>query len=121
MSIAKHNRSRGNKFIIDTTGFEYKPLSELYNAKKPDTVFNVYGAYIGRFYSKREKREVECCFAASDGYFISLPAHLVDTVKEILTDDESCEQMNNSAAGLVIRPYEKDGETFYSADFVDVK
>lgn len=121
MSIAKHNRSRGNKFLVDTTGFEYKPLSDLFDAKKPDTVFNVYGAYIGRFYSKREKKEVECCFVASDGYFISLPAHLVETVKEILADDESCEQMNISAAGLVIRPYEKDGETFYSADFVDVE
>ena len=121
MSIAKHNRSRGNRFTVDTTGFEYKMLSDLYDAKKPNTVFSVYGAYIGRFYSKRERREIECCFVASDGYFISLPAHLVDTVKEILTDDESCEQMNNSAAGLVIRPYEKDGETFYSADFVDVE
>lgn len=107
--------------MVDTTGFEYKSLSDLYDAKKPDTVFSVYGAYIGSFYSKREKKEVECCFVASNGYFISLPAHLVATVKEILTDDESCEQMNNSEAGLVIRPYEKDGETFYSADFVDVE
>lgn len=120
MSIAQHNRSRGYKFLVDTTGFEYKSLSDLYNAKTADTVFGVYGLYIGKFYSKREKKEVECCFAASEGYFISLPAHLVETVKEILADEESCNQMNNSAAGLVIRPYEKDGETFYSADFVDV-
>ena len=120
MSIAKHNRNRGNRFAVDTTGFEYKALADLYDAKKPDMVFSVYGVYIGRFYSKREKKEVECCFVASDGYFISLPAHLVDTVKEILTDDEAIVQMNNSEAGIVIRPYEKDGETFYSADFVDV-
>ena len=65
--------------------------------------------------------KVENCFVASDGYHISLPSHLLETVKEILTDDESCEQMNNSAAGLVIRPYEKDGETYYTADFVDVE
>lgn len=120
MGISKHNRSRGKVFVVDTTGFEYKALGELFDAKNPDRTFSVYGAYIGRFYSKREKREVECCFVASDGYFISLPAHLVETVKEILSDQESIEQMNASEAGLVIRPYEKDGETFYSADFVEL-
>ena len=120
MRIAKHNRNRGNKFTIDTTGFEYKSLSELYNETSPDIVFSVHGAYIGKFYSKREKKEVECCFVASDGYFISLPAHLVDTVKEILTDQECVDQMNGGGAGLVVRPYEKDGETYYTADFVDV-
>lgn len=120
MSIAKHNRNRGKLFVIDTTGFEYKPLSELFDQKNPDKVFPVYGAYVGKFYSKREKKEVENCFVASEGYHISLPSHLLETVKEILTDDEAINQMNSSSAGLVIRPYEKDGETFYSADFVDV-
>lgn len=121
MGISKHNRNRGTVFAVDTTGFEYKPLSDLYDAKKPDQVYSVYGAYIGRFYSKRERREVECCFVASDGFFISLPAHLVETVKEILADPESIDQMNASEAGLTIRPYEKDGETFYTADFVEVE
>lgn len=107
--------------MIDTTGFEYKSLSEIFDAKHPDQVFSVYGLYVGKFYSKREKKEVENCFAASDGFFISLPSHLVETVKSILTDDEAVDQMNGSAAGLVIRPYDKDGETYYTADFLDVE
>ena len=106
--------------MVDTTGFEYKSLSDLYDEKKPNMVFSVYGAYIGSFYSRKQKKEVDCCFVASDGFFISLPTHLVETVREILSDDEACEEMNNSQAGLVIRPYEKDGEMFYSADFVEV-
>lgn len=116
MSIAKHNR-RENRFKVDTEGFEFKKLGDLYDAKKPDTVFSVYGLYINR-----KGKYGDSPFAASDGYFISLPAHLVDVVKEILADDESIEQINRSEAGLVIRTYEDDkGVTHYTADFVDVK
>ena len=120
MSIAKHNRTHGGIFSVDTTGFEYKTLAELYDPKQPESEFSVYGVYIGKFYSKRDRREKECCFAASDGYFISLPAHLVDVIKEILTDDESIDQIKHLKAALKIRPYEKDGEQYYTAEFVDV-
>lgn len=116
MSISSHNR-RENRFKVDTEGFEFKKLGELYNPKKPETVFSVYGLYINR-----KGKYGESPFAASDGYFISLPGHLTDVVKEILADDEAIEQMNESRAGLVIRPYDDDkGVTHYSADFVEVK
>ena len=116
MGIAAHNR-RENRFKVDTEGFEFKKLGDLYNPKKPETVFSVYGLYINR-----KGKYGESPFAASDGYFISLPGHLTDVVKEILSDDEAIEQMNESRAGLVIRPYDDDkGVTHYSADFVEVK
>lgn len=116
MSIAKHNR-RENRFKIDTTGFEFKKLGELYDKKEPETVFPVYGLYINR-----KGKYGESPFAASEGYFISLPAHLVDVVKDILSDDESVKQINECMAGLVIRTYDDDkGVTHYTADFVDVK
>ena len=116
MSIAKHNR-RENRFKVDTTDFPYKKLGELFDPKKPDTVFSVYGLYINR-----KSKYGESPFAASDGYFISLPSHLTDVVKEILHDDTCIDQMNDGHAGLVIRPYDDDkGVTHYSADFVDVE
>lgn len=116
MSIAKHNR-RENRFKVDTEGFEFRKLGDLFNAKLPDAVFHVYGLYINR-----KSKYGESPFAASDGYFISLPSHLVDVVKDILNDDEAIEQMNAGRAGLVIRTYEDDkGVTHYTADFVDVE
>jgi len=116
MSIAKHNR-RENRFKVDTEGFEFRKLGDLFNAKRPDAVFHVYGLYINR-----KSKYGESPFAASDGYFISLPSHLVDVVKDILNDDEAIEQMNTGRAGLVIRTYEDDkGVTHYTADFVDVE
>lgn len=115
MGIASHNR-RETRFKVDTQGFEYKKLGELYDAKNPATVFSVYGLYINR-----KSKFGESPFAASDGYFISLPNHLVDEVKEILKDDTAIEQMNEGKAGLVIRPYDDyEGVTHYSADFVEV-
>ena len=116
MGIAKHNRVTV-KFTVDTEGFEFKKLGDLYDEKKPETVFSVYGLYINR-----KSKFGESPFAASDGYFISLPQHLVDTVKEILADPESIEQMNSAKAGLKIRTYDDDkGITHYTADFVDVE
>lgn len=114
MSMAKHNR-RVNRFKVDTEGFEYKKLGELFNKDKPETVFSVYGLYISR-----KGKYGESPFAASDGYYISLPQHLTDVVKEILADDDCVEAMNASKAGLVIRPYDDEkGVTHYSAEFVD--
>lgn len=121
MGIAKYNKTRGGLFKVDTGGFEYENLSDLFDTKHPEKIFPVYGLYLGTFYSKKERREVDCCFAASEGYFISLPAHLVDTVREIRADDEAVALINESKAGLIIRPYDRDGETYYSADFVDVE
>lgn len=115
MGIAKHNR-RENRFKVDTEGFEFKKLGDLYNSKKPETVFSVYGLYINR-----KSKYGDSPFAASDGYFISLPAHLIDVVKDILSDDACIDQMNEGKAGLTIRTYEDDkGVTHYTADFVDV-
>lgn len=116
MGISKHNRQAA-KFKVDTTGFEFKKLGDLYDAKAPDTVFSVYGLYINR-----KGKYGESPFAASDGYFISLPAHLTDTVKEICADVESVAQINDCKAGLTIRTYDDDkGVTHYTADFVDIE
>lgn len=116
MTIAKHNR-RVNIFRIDTAGFEFKKLRELYDKKNPETVFPVYGLYINR-----KGKYGESPFAASEGYFISLPAHLVGLVKDILNDDECVKQINDCQAGLVIRTYDDDkGVTHYTADFVDIE
>lgn len=116
MSIAKHNKQMA-KFKVDTEGFEFKKLGDLYDAKEPETVFSVYGLYINR-----RGKYGPSSFAASDGFFISLPAHLLDTVTDILQDQESIDQINDMKAGLVIRTYEDDkGVTHYTADFVDVK
>ena len=115
MGIAKHNRNTV-KFKVDTEGFEFKKLGALYDEKHPETVFSVYGLYINR-----KSKYGESPFAASDGYFISLPQHLTDTVKEILADPEAIDQINSAKAGLKIRTYDDDkGITHYTADFVDV-
>lgn len=115
MGIAKHNK-RETRFKVDTTDFEFKKLGELFNADRPETVFSVYGLYINR-----KSKFGPSPFAASDGYFISLPAHMVDVVESVLSDSEAIDQMNDGKAGLVIRPYlDAKGETHYSADFVEV-
>lgn len=114
MGIAAFNR-RETRFKVDTTGFVFKKLNDLFEENKPETVYSVYGLYINR-----KSKFGDSPFAASDGCFISLPNHMVDQVKDILKDSESIDQMNEGKAGLVIRPYVDDkGITHYSADFVE--
>lgn len=61
-------------------------------------------------------------FAKSDGFNISLPSHMVDTVKDIRNDEESVEQINSSKVFLEIYTYtlpEKyPDKTFYSINFI---
>lgn len=116
MGIAAHNRNTV-KFKVDTNDFKFRKLAELFAENDPETVYPVYGLYINR-----KSKFGASPFAASEGYFISLPNHMLEQVQEILQDAEAIDQMNNSKAGLVIRPYLDDkDETHYSADFVEVE
>lgn len=116
MSIAKYNK-RETRFTVDTSGFDFMKLGELYDKKDPGHVFPIYGLYINR-----KSKYGDSPFAASDGYFIGLPNHMCDQVKEILKDDQVIADINACKCGIVIRPYDDDnGVTHYSADFADIE
>lgn len=113
MGIAKFNRVN-NLFKVDTSGYKFMSLAELYT--HDSVVLPLRGLYInpkGKFGASP--------FAAGDGYFISLPSHLLDVVRSIMDDQETVDLINGGKCGITIRKYQTDdGSDHFTADFVDV-
>lgn len=116
MGIAKFNKVN-NLFKHDTAGYKFFSLKDLFaTSKESGATYMLRGLYInpkGKFGASP--------FAATDGFFISLPSHLLDTVRDIMGDAETVKLINDGKCALTIRPYEADdGSEHYSVDFIDV-
>ena len=117
MGIKKFNK--GEVLFTNTQRYnDFYTLEELYKRDGQGTQYIVLGVY------DYESSYGRGAFAKSDGYNISLPSHMVDTVKDIRNDSESVEQINNLQVFIEIYTYtlpEKyPDKTFYSINF-DVK
>ncbi len=117
MGIKKFNK--GEVLFTNTQRYdEFLTLEELFKRDGQGTQYIVLGVYD---YTSAYGRGA---FAKSDGFNISLPSHMVDTVKDIRSDVESVEQINNLQVYVEIYTYtlpdKYPDEIFYSLNF-DVK
>ena len=116
MGIKKFNK--GEVLFTNTQRYnEFLTLEELYKRDGQGKQYIVLGVYD---YVSSYGRGA---FAKSDGFNISLPSHMVDTVIDIKNDSESVEQINNLQVFVEIYTYELEkypGKTLYSINF-DVK
>lgn len=113
MAISKFNK--GELLFKDTERFEeFKTLEELNGTDKEYLVKGVY-----TFKSSYG----EGCFIKSDGFNISLPTHLLNTIKEIREDKESVDAINDGKVYITIYTYtlpEKyPNKVFYSINFIE--
>lgn len=114
MGITKFNK--GDTLFTNTERYEeFKTLKELYEENGEGRRYLVTGLYT-------YNSVYDCgCFAKSEGFNISLPSHMVETVKEIRNDKESVEQINNGEVFIVIYTYslidKYPGKKFYSVNF----
>ena len=102
-------------FDIDTTGFEYRSLRELFNDNGPEKVYPVNAIYINL--KGIEPAPVVAC----DDYFVNFPSHLVEIAREILKDDEAIEAIKENRVGFTIYQYhtKKYNRDCYSIRWVD--
>ena len=115
MGITQFNK--GEVLFTNTERFdEFLSLEELYKRDGKGKKYIVLGVHD---YTSSYGRGA---FAKSDGFNISLPSHMVDTVKDIRNDEESVNQINSSKVFLEIYTYtlpEKyPDKTFYSINFI---
>lgn len=115
MGIKKFNK--GETLFTNTKRYDkFLTLNELYERDGADAKYIILGVYD---YTSAYGRGA---FAKSDGFNISLPSHMVDTVKDIRNDAESVEQINNSQVYIKIYTYtmpdKYPNETFYSINFL---
>lgn len=117
MSFAsRHNK--GSKFNVNTEGFEYKSLEDLYK-EDPAAICRIQGIYINKK-SKYGDAPVAIC----DGFFANLPTHLLDECLSILANDDDVNDIKAGAVGFTIYTYEKEDEkkpqTYYSINWEDI-
>lgn len=115
MGIKKFNK--GELLFTNTERFnDFMTLEELYKRDGHGTRYLVTGVYE---YTSSYGRGA---FAKSDGFNISLPSHMVDTVRGIRKDGESVEQINNLQVYIEIYTYtlpdKYPNKIFYSVNFI---
>lgn len=116
MAISKFNK--GELVFKDTERFnEFKTLEQLFNENGLDKQYIVKGVY------SFKSSYGEGCFIKSDGFNISLPTHLLNTIKEIREDKESIDAINDGRVYTTIYSYtlpEKyPNKVFYSVNFIE--
>ncbi len=114
MGFSKFNR--GYKFNpIDTEGYEYKKLEELYKEYGKDITYPIRALYINN------GKYGESAVAVTDGFFINLPNHVVADVKEIIADDELVQMINDGIVSISIYEYysHRYNGTFYGIKWIE--
>ena len=113
MVAGKYNKVK--RFDVNTDGFEYKKLEELYKEGKVN-IFPLKALYIntkGKFGDRP--------LAVTDKCFVNLPNHLLETVREMLNDAELIEAINADKVAFEIYAYEDKtyNKLCYSINWVD--
>lgn len=117
---AKHNKGAID-WGIDTEGFEYFKLADIYEIAGDDVV-NLHGLFIN---SKNNSEYGDSCVAITSDRFVNLPQYMIHEVKEILSDPEDVEAIKAGKVGFKIRTYESEkkkgkDKTCYGVSWVDL-
>ena len=108
--------NRGSKFnVIDTDGYEYRKLEELYKEYGKEVEYPIRALYINK------TKYGESAIAVTDGYLINLPSHVVNDVKEIIADEELVQIINEGRVSITIYEYysHKYNGTFYGIKWIE--
>ena len=114
MSITKFNK--GTVLFTDNERLEdFKTLEELFNENGKEQEYPVKGVY------NYKSSYGEGCFIKSEGFNISLPNHLLETIKIIREDKESVDAINEGKISITIYSYtlpdKYPDKVFYSINF----
>lgn len=109
--------NKGKKFDFNTEGLEFTSLSDLYNGNGADAQYTLKAVFINT-----KSKFGDTPVFASDKFLVNAPSHLLDTVKEILSDAEAVASINNNKVGFSIYPYksEKFNVDTFGIKFVDL-
>lgn len=115
MGIAsKFNKSVKRFNYVNTEGFGYFKLSEIYE-EFGDAVLPIKSLFISN-----KGRYGDTPVIISSDRFVNLPSHLVSTVKAIIADDEAVTAINEGKFGFTVYQYHNDAynRDCYSINFV---
>ena len=113
--------SKFNKttFGIDTTDFKYTKLADIFNSENEggkDVVHKINGLYV----HKSKLGYTPVIIDEENKRLVNLPSHMVETIREILADDDAVQTIKIGKVGYVIYEYESHGKKCYSISFADL-
>lgn len=116
MAISKFNKAE--LLFKDNERFDdFKTLEELFNTNGADKEYIVKGVFT------YESSYGKGCFIKSEGFNISLPSHLLNTINSIREDEESVNQINDGKVYINIYSYtlpdKYPNKVFYSNNFIE--
>lgn len=117
MSIAdKYNKTKVFNFTIPSE-YQYHSLSDLFEKNGKNKTYPVKALYINK-----KSRYGDAPIVATDECLVNLPSHLLDTVKEMINDDELVDAVNAGKFGFTIYTYENKQrkELCFSVNWVDM-
>lgn len=117
MSFAKKFQ-HGRKFTINTTGFSYKSLADLFNDNGADAIYPFYAVYINR-----KSKYGDAPVLATADFFVNIPKHTIEDCNAMLDDEETIADINAGRAGFKIYQYhdKKHNRDCFGIDWVDVE
>lgn len=116
MSIAsKYNK--GSAFTYQAAeDTPFISLEKLYHTGGEGAVYPLHSLCINN-----KSRYGDAPVAITDGYFVNLPRHMLDTVREMMADMELVTAVNSGKVGFSVRPYVRNGDNkpLYSVTWLD--
>ena len=118
MSIAnKYNtgQSKGTFNFQIPESHEWVRLKDLYERNGENNAYIIMSYFIntkGKF--------GDSPVIATPDYLVNIPAHMTDSMKEMLNDPDVYDAINNARLGFKIYSYENSYGTNYSITFVDL-
>lgn len=105
-------------FNVDTSEFDYTKLEDLYKKNGPDWEYQLKAVYIGT----KSEFDPETPMVAIDGFYVNLPVHQLEEIKEMLGNPRAIKAINEGKAGFIIRHYfqKRFNKDCYSAEWIDV-
>lgn len=117
MSIAsKYNKGRSFNFTIPSH-YQYRTLSELFERDGKNKIYPVKALYINK-----KSKFGYAPIVATDECLANLPHHLLDTVQEMMRDEQLVNAVNQGVFGFQIYTYENKNtkELCFSVNWVDM-
>ncbi len=114
--LSKYNK-KVNRFDFVGDELNFTSLKELFDKNGAETIYTVRALFIN---TKAKFGEQPVLVATY--FLVSLPTHMLGTVKDMISDDELVYQVNQCLIGFKIRTYTtKDKNEYYSIDWEYVK
>jgi len=114
MDFKKFNRANARRFNFDAKGNQFTNLRKLWDMDKGgEKSYIVRACYINK---RGHYGDEPMCI--TDGWNINLPKHLLKVIKDILSDDDAVETINEGKALFQIREYENESGKHYTIEFV---